>query len=126
MCSDDISVLSTDRHILSKSRMGLETMIFVLASIEVVADRRAEFLEEFHQIVPLVLAEQGCIEYGPTVDAETEIGSQSTNANCVTVVEKWESVAALDAHLVAPHMQTYREKVKDLVVGMELKILKPA
>ncbi len=101
-------------------------MIIVLASIEVVADRRAEFLVEFQQIVPLVRAEQGCIEYGPTVDASTEIGSQTTDANKVTVVEKWESLADLEAHLVAPHMQAYRTRVQDLVVGMELKILEPA
>ncbi|MEO1999766.1 MAG: putative quinol monooxygenase [Planctomycetaceae bacterium] len=107
-------------------RTGQENMIIVLASIEVVADRRTKFLEEFHQIVPLVRAEQGCMEYGPTVDAQTGIDSQATDANCVTVVEKWESVAALEAHLAAPHMQSYRVRVKELVVGMELKILEPA
>jgi quinol monooxygenase YgiN len=107
-------------------RTGQENMIIVLASIEVVADRRTEFLKEFHQIVPLVRAEEGCIEYGPTVDAQTGIASQATDTNCVTVVEKWESVAALEAHLAAPHMQSYRVRVKDLVVGMQLKILEPA
>jgi len=101
-------------------------MIVVLATIEVVADRRPEFLTEFQQIVPLVRAEQGCIEYGPTVDASTEITSQTTDANTVTVVEKWESLTDLQAHLVAPHMQEYRTRVQDLVVGMELKILEPA
>ena len=42
------------------------------------------------------------------------------------VVEKWESLDALNAHLVAPHMGSYREQVKDLVTGMNLQVLQPA
>ncbi|MBP1777462.1 MAG: hypothetical protein H6Q86_3472, partial [candidate division NC10 bacterium] len=45
--------------------------------------------------------------------------------NVVTIVEKWESLQALHAHLVAPHMATYRERVKDYVVGATLQILDP-
>jgi quinol monooxygenase YgiN len=40
-------------------------------------------------------------------------------------VEKWESLQALHAHLVAPHMAVYRERVKDVVVGVTLQILDP-
>jgi len=41
------------------------------------------------------------------------------------VVEKWESVEALKAHLQAPHMQAYRPRVKDFVVSAKLQILQP-
>jgi quinol monooxygenase YgiN len=44
----------------------------------------------------------------------------------VVVVEKWESVAALRAHLEAPHMMEYRLKVKDFVHKVSLQILTPA
>ena len=44
----------------------------------------------------------------------------------VVVVEKWESVAALEAHLIAPHMMEYRPKVKDFVKKVFLQILSPA
>jgi len=44
----------------------------------------------------------------------------------LVVIEKWESVAALKAHGVAPHMQAYRAKVKDFVNSMELRVLSPA
>ena len=46
--------------------------------------------------------------------------------NYMVVVEKWESLDALNAHLVAPHMGSYREQVKDLVAGMTLQVLQPA
>ena len=46
--------------------------------------------------------------------------------NVVTVVEKWASVEALEAHLMAPHMLEYRKRVKPMVVGTSLEILEPA
>lgn len=102
-------------------------MIHVIATIELAEGTRDAFLQEFHKLVPEVLKEDGCIEYGPTVDATTDIGAQrATGTDAVTVVEKWESLAALKAHLVAPHMEAYRPKVKDFVKNTTLYILEPA
>ncbi len=102
-------------------------MIRVLATIELAAGRREDFLAEFAQIVPLVLEEEGCLEYGPMVDVPTSIGAQAVvRDNTVTVVEKWQTIEALEAHLVVPHMTEYRKKVKEMVTGSELRILKPA
>ena len=102
-------------------------MIYVIATIEVAAGRRADFLAILRANVPNVLAEDGCIEYLPTVDRDTDIAAQSdARPDTVTVVEKWESFAALEAHLVAPHMLEYRERVQDLVANVSLQILEPA
>ena len=99
-------------------------MLSVIAEIEIVAGKQADFLAEFHKLVPLVLAEEGCVEYGPTLDAVTDIPAQiPRRENIITIVEKWESVDALKAHLVAPHMTEYRGKVKEFVVGSVLRIL---
>lgn len=46
--------------------------------------------------------------------------------NVVVILEKWESLAALKAHLAAPHMAEYRQRVKDLVAGVTLQIVEPA
>ena len=102
-------------------------MIHVIATIELNEGRRDDFLEEFHKLVPLVHAEDGCIEYGPTVDAETDISAQPPRrADVVTVVEKWASLDHLKRHLAAPHMLAYRPKVKEMVVRTTLAILAPA
>jgi len=101
-------------------------MIYVIATVEVQAGKREAFLAEFHKNVPNVHAEKGCIEYGPTVDATTDIKAQiPRRESVVTIVEKWESLQALHAHLAAPHMAVYRERVKDIVVGVTLQILDP-
>ena len=101
-------------------------MIFVIATIEVKPGKREAFLAEFHKNVSNVRSERGCLEYGPTVDAKTDIKAQiPLRENVVTIVEKWESLQALHAHLAAPHMATYRERVKDYVAGVTLQILEP-
>lgn len=102
-------------------------MVIVIAIAEVKAGQRDRFLEEFSKIVPEVRAEAGCIEYGPTLDLQTDIEAQDPpRDNVVTIVEKWESLEHLKAHLVAPHMVAYRPKVKPLLVGTKLQILRPA
>ena len=101
-------------------------MVNVVAAIEIKEGFVNEFTKIFIENVPNVLAEEGCIEYTPTIDVQTTIGIQETNKNIVTIIEKWESLDHLYAHLKAPHMNTYREKVKDMVVGVSLKALKEA
>jgi quinol monooxygenase YgiN len=101
-------------------------MIHVLATIEIAPGKRDAFLAEFRKLVPEVKAEDGCLEYGPAIDAETDISTQAhIGENKVVVVEQWENIDALKAHSVAPHMQAYRARVKDYVKGMELRILEP-
>jgi quinol monooxygenase YgiN len=101
-------------------------LIHVIAHIALRPGTREAFLAEFHRIVEPVRAEAGCLEYGPTVDAATEIAAQHRDENLVTIVEKWESVEHLAAHLAAPHMVAYRPKVKDYVVGTTLHVLAAA
>ena len=45
---------------------------------------------------------------------------------CVTIIEKWGSLEDLQTHLTAPHMLAYKEKVKDLVDKVSLKVLMEA
>jgi quinol monooxygenase YgiN len=102
-------------------------MICVIAKIELAEGRREDFLARFREVVPKVLQEEGCLEYGPMVDVPTSIGAQEApREQIVTVLEKWESVEALEVHLMAPHMLEYRKLVKGMVLGTSLEILEPA
>lgn len=102
-------------------------MIHVLATIEVAPGRRDDFLRIFNANVPNVLAEDGCLEYGPAVDVASGLDVQPPlREHVVVVVEKWSSLEALQAHLAAPHMAAYREQVKDIFVSVDLQVLAPA
>lgn len=102
-------------------------MIHVIATIELAEGKREAFLAEFRKVVPLVRAENGCLEYGPTIDVATGVPAQGPpRDHVVTVVERWENLDALRAHLQAPHMTEYRVRVKDFVVRVHLQVLQPA
>jgi quinol monooxygenase YgiN len=102
-------------------------MIHVLATITTKTAQRDAFLKEFHRIMPMVHAEAGCIEYGPAIDVDSGVSVQGPlRDNVVVIIEKWESLPALKAHLQAPHMVEYRVRVKDYVESVTLQILAPA
>ena len=102
-------------------------MIHVIASIRTAPRRRDEVLTLFRALIPQVLAEAGCIEYGTAVDLENALdGQPAARPDMVTVIEKWRDPAALRAHLAAPHMQKFRDSVKNLVSGVEIRVLIPA
>jgi len=101
-------------------------MIHVIATIEIAPGKRDEYLELFAELVPKVRAEQGCLAYGPSVDVDSGISVQMPlRDNVVTAVEQWSDLDALKAHISAPHMEEYKENVKDIVVGLDLQILQP-
>ncbi len=99
-------------------------MINVIASIYVKDGQLDKFIEIFKSNIPAVLGEKGCIEYIPTVDMPTELPPQELNKNVVTVIEKWESIEDLMAHLSSEHMLEYKEKTNDLVDSLAIKVLK--
>jgi quinol monooxygenase YgiN len=99
-------------------------MIHVLAIITAKPGQRNKLLEAFNANVPAVRAEAGCIEYGAAVDVEG--AAPAFGPDTFVVIEKWESMAALKAHAVAPHMKAYGEKTKDLIADRAIHVLDPA
>ena len=101
-------------------------MIHVLALIETTAGHREDFLREFADVAIPVRQESGCIEYGAAVDSVTDLPvQQQLGDNFVMIVEKWESLSHLKAHLVAPHMSDYRIRIKPFVQSVRLQVLEP-
>ncbi len=102
-------------------------MVHVLAIITAKPGLRDDILTAFRANVPAVHAEDGCIEYGATIDAEG-VGSLQTpfGDDTFVVVEKWASLAALKAHAAAPHMAAYGAKTKDMIASRVIHVLSPA
>lgn len=99
-------------------------MIHVLAILTAKPGQRDAVLQHFKAIVPTVLAEAGCIEYGPVIDVPD--ADPAFGPDTFVVVEKWESMAALKAHAAAPHMKAYGERVKELMAARAVHVLQPA
>jgi len=102
-------------------------VIHVIAIITTKPGLRDAVLKEFRANMPAVHAEEGCIEYGPAIDAEG-IGAIQTafGPDTFVVIEKWESPAALKAHGAAPHMAAYGAKTKEMIASRVIHVLSPA
>jgi quinol monooxygenase YgiN len=89
-------------------------MIHVIATIQVAPGKLEAFLTELRGILPEVRAEAGGLQLQAPV-----------RESVVTILEKWASVAALRAHLQAPHMQQYRSRIQGSVNGLRIRLLQP-
>ncbi len=101
-------------------------MVHVVARIAVKVGNRSVLIDAIRDLLPQVRAEAGCVSYAPSIDAPTDIERQApAEDNVVTVIEQWQSVEHLKAHLAAVHMSQFRAKAGDLVESVELRILQP-
>jgi quinol monooxygenase YgiN len=101
-------------------------MVNVVAVITANPGQRSALLEMFNANVSAVHAEDGCIEYGATIDT-ADVGPFQTafGEDTFVVIEKWESLPALMAHAVSPHMKDYGKRSKDLIADRVIHVLSP-
>ena len=98
-------------------------MIHVIASLKIRPGTIDALMDVYTDFLPQVRAEQGCIAYTPAVDHDTDIPTQRKEPDVVTIVELWESIEAFRAHLIAPHVIAYRERIKGIVESVSIKVL---
>ena len=100
-------------------------MVHVIAIVTTQPGTRSQFLDVYRANLPLVLAEQGCIAYEAVVDVPGP-GFTAFGPDVFVVVERWASLADLQAHAVAPHMKAYRANVKAFHVSTVVHVLQAA
>jgi len=100
-------------------------MIYVVAESLLKPGCREEFIRIAKANIPTVRAEKGCISYDLNADCTEGPAAQNAVENRLTFVECWESIDALRAHLAAPHMKAFVEKVKPLRESSILKVVTP-
>lgn len=100
--------------------------VHVIAVITAKPGKRDEFLKHFKANVPNVHAEDGCIEYGATIDAEGVGFAAPYGPDTFVVVEKWASLDALKAHAGSSHMKAYAAATKDLTAERAVHVMSDA
>jgi len=103
------------------------SMVHVVAVITAKPGQRGQVLELFNGNVPAVKEEDGCIEYGATVDADGVGGFQTRfGDDTFVVIEKWASLDHLKAHAVSDHMKAYGAKTKDMLADRVIHVMSSA
>ena len=98
-------------------------MIHVVAIIATKPGQRDAVLSEFRAILPAVRAEEGCIEYGPTIDVAGT--PDAFGPDTFVVIENWSGMDALTAHSKSPHMIAYGRKVAPMLASRAVHVLEP-
>lgn len=79
--------------------------ICVTVLLETYNGKANQQIQAFHDIVDTVRSETGCLQY--------ELTQSTTNENQFILLERWASMADLEAHLQTPHMKMAGEQAKN-------------
>jgi quinol monooxygenase YgiN len=98
-------------------------MLHVIVTMRIKEGRMQEFLAACAELRPQVLRESGCHGYEYTRDVVSPFSpEQPIEADRVTLLERWESLAALKAHLETPHMKASGTRMKGMRASVELRL----
>ncbi len=100
--------------------------VHVLAVITTKPGKRDEVLKLFRANVPAVLEEDGCIEYGATIDCADAGFAAKYGDDTFVVVEKWASMSALGAHAGSLHMKAYGASTKEMLADRVIHVMSDA
>ncbi len=93
-------------------------MIYVVATLKIDPATLPQMLPEAQKVIAATRAEEGCILY--------ELHQSVTDPSTLRFVEKWESMAALDAHAASDHLKAWRAAAGHLFLDRKIEIIEAA
>lgn len=100
----------------AKLANGQDDGVYVLCRFDLKPDADiSDYIGKTRSIIPTVRAENGCRLYALLKDADTDWDKPMRfGERTLWMVEKWDSVEALKAHIAAPHMNAFGPTVRDM------------
>ena len=92
-------------------------MIYVIATLTIRADKRADFLENARTVIAATNKEMGCESY--------DLLSSITEPNQFLFVERWTSRDHLAAHFETPHLKEWRRVSAEFIETRKVEIVHP-
>ncbi len=92
-------------------------MIYVIATLTVRPEKRADFLDNARTVIAATHKEEGCVSY--------DLHSSITEPNVFVFVERWSSRDALEAHFGTPHLGEWRRISADLITDRKVEVVHP-
>lgn len=92
--------------------------VVVVAAITVAPGKSAEAEEALRDLIAATHGEAGCVRFALHRDVR--------DPSKLVLIERWLDHAALDAHLMEPHLATFRARIAGLVgAPTELYVMEP-
>jgi quinol monooxygenase YgiN len=90
--------------------------VYVLCRFDLKSDADiSDYVSKTLSVVPTVRAENGCQMYTLLKDAETDWEKPMRfGERTLWMIEKWDSIEALKAHIDAPHMKAFGPTVRPM------------
>ncbi|MCL5260318.1 MAG: antibiotic biosynthesis monooxygenase [Gammaproteobacteria bacterium] len=85
--------------------------------------KRNAYIEEYKKLAPFVRQEVGCLEYEIFVDSLDLRFDNEKRDNAVVLLEKWESIEALQNHSRSNFLMEFKEKVKNMRQNSKYELL---
>lgn len=92
-------------------------MIYVIATVIVRPEKRADFLENARTVIAATHKEPGCLTY--------DLTSSITEPNEFIFVERWESRDALAVHFETPHLKEWKRVSAEFVERVTVEVIHP-
>lgn len=92
-------------------------MVYVIATLHVRPEKRADFLENARTVISHTIKEEGCQSY--------DLLSSITEPNEFVFVERWASREALAAHFDTPHLVEWRRVSADYLADRTVEVIHP-
>ncbi len=92
-------------------------MIYVIATVHVRTEHRADFLENARPLIAASVKEPECRSY--------DLLSSITEPNCFDFVERWASREALSRHFETPHFKEFQSVSAAFVETITIEIVSP-
>jgi quinol monooxygenase YgiN len=98
-------------------------MIHAIAAIKAREGERDNLVAAFREILPEVRAKTGCLEYSLALHLRTGFpGQPPFDENEFIIVEKWDDLESLKAHMADPKYQAWFVKLWPLVAGASMQV----
>ena len=98
-------------------------MIHVIAAIQAREGQRDAIVAAFREILPEVGAKTGCIEYSLAIHLQTGFpGQPPFDENEFIIVERWDDLDALKAHMADAKYQAWFVSVWPLIAGASMQV----
>jgi quinol monooxygenase YgiN len=93
-------------------------MIIIIGRVEAVPERLPGLRQALTDMMRATWEESGCLSYSLAVEDEGGNGRPAV----ISIVERWESEAALAPHFNSPHMKTFNAAIAGAVLSLDVKM----